>query len=54
MPLRGAMLMDKIYRVKCGAIVKTVPEGSLKWYLMAGWKIMEAKRESNSKKNASK
>lgn len=38
-----------------GAIVKEITEGALKWYEMAGWKVLkekENKKETNSKKNA--
>ena len=39
-------------KVKLGAIIKDVSKGALKWYEMAGWKIIkeEKKKESNSKK----
>ena len=30
--------MDKMYKVKMGAIVKIVPAGALKWYIQANWK----------------
>ena len=51
--------MDKLYKVKSGAIIKVVPEGSLKWYIMAGWKVLKEKKKSgkskaNSKKSTSK
>lgn len=41
-------------KVKCGAIVKNISKGALKWYQMAGWKIIEEKKvkkndETNSK-----
>lgn len=36
-------------KYKCGAIVKDVPEGSEKWYIKAGWKKVESKKEE--KKN---
>lgn len=32
--------MDKMYRIKHGAIIKVVPEGSLKWYKLAGLKVL--------------
>lgn len=46
-------------KVKCGAIVKEVTEGALKWYKMAGWKILEEKKskkkeEENDKANSQK
>ena len=31
-------------KVKCGAIVKEISEGALKWYKLAGWKILEEKK----------
>lgn len=31
-------------KVKCGAIVKDISEGSLKWYKMAGWKVLVEKK----------
>lgn len=34
-------------KVKCGAIVKEISKGALKWYKSAGWKVLE---EKNSKK----
>ena len=47
--------MDKMYKVKCGAIVKIVPEGSLKWYIQANWKVLgEVNDKTNTKKNARK
>ncbi len=38
-------------KVKLGAITKEVPEGALKWYKMAGWKIIKSKKkeEKNDK-----
>lgn len=30
-------------KVKCGAITKEISEGALKWYLMAGWKVIDKK-----------
>lgn len=32
-------------KVKCGAIVKEISEGALKWYRMAGWKVIEEKKQ---------
>ena len=45
-------MKDKLFKVKSGAIVREVPQGALKWYLMAGWKVLEEKKsgKSNSKK----
>lgn len=34
-------------KVKCGAIIKEISRGALKWYQISGWKILE---EKNSKK----
>ena len=44
--------MEKMYKVKIGAIIREVPEGALKWYLMAGWKVLEDKKigKANSEK----
>ncbi len=39
-------------KVKIGAIIKEVPEGSLKWYLMAGWKVSENESKTNIKKKS--
>lgn len=36
-------------KVKKGAISKEINEGALKWYKMAGWKII--KSENKDKKN---
>lgn len=45
-------------KVKCGAIVKEVSEGALKWYKTAGWKVLEEnkakKREEKDDKTNSK
>lgn len=39
-------------KYKCGAIVKEVPKGSEKWYRLAGWKKIEAKKtEKEEEKN---
>jgi len=47
--------MDKMYKVKCGAIIKKVPEGALKWYIQANWKVLgEVNDKTNTKKNARK
>jgi len=44
--------MDKMYKVKMGAITEIVPEGALYWYIIAGWKILEDDKDdkTNSKK----
>lgn len=44
-------------KVKCGAIIKNISKGALKWYKMAGWKVLEEKQpkqigESNDKTNS--
>jgi len=31
-------------KVKCGAITRNISEGALKWYRLAGWKILEDKK----------
>lgn len=49
--------MGKFYKVKSGAIIKVVPEGSLKWYLAARYtNLGEVVRDdkTNTKKNAPK
>ena len=43
-------------KVKCGAIVKEISDGALKWYKFAGWKVLETKKprkkeEKNDKTN---
>jgi hypothetical protein len=32
-------MKEKMYKVKCGAIVREVPKGALQWYV--GWTILE-------------
>lgn len=44
-------------KVKCGAILKEISNGALKWYKMAGWKVLEDKKpkkkeEENDKTNS--
>lgn len=39
-------------KVKMGAIIRDISEGALKWYKMAGWKILEV--EKNDKSNTKK
>lgn len=44
-------------KVKMGAITKNISEGALKWYKMAGWKVLEEKKskkkeEENDKTNS--
>lgn len=48
--------MEKMYKIKSGAIIKKVPEGSLQWYVMANWKVLgEIENDkTNTKKNATK
>lgn len=41
-------------KVKMGAIIKEVPEGSLKWYLMAGWRVIENGKTNSKKKSTSR
>lgn len=36
-------------KVKCGAVVKDISNGALKWYKMAGWKVLE--QEKSKKKD---
>ena len=40
--------------VGIGAITREVPESALKWYLKAGWKVIEKKYDTNTKENAAK
>ena len=37
-------------KVKCGAIIKDVPENSLKWYKIAGWVVIPNQDKKTSKK----
>ena len=37
-------------KVKCGAIIKEVPESSLKWYKIAGWVVIPNQDKKISKK----
>jgi len=37
-------------KVKLGAITKEVPEGALKWYKMAGWKIIKTNKPKKEEK----
>lgn len=37
-------------KVKCGAIIKEVPESSLKWYKLAGWVVIPNQDKKISKK----
>lgn len=44
-------------KVKCGAIIKEISSGALKWYKMSGWKVLEEKKsrkkeEENDKTNS--
>ena len=41
-------------KVKCGAIVKDVPENSLKWYKIAGWVVIPNQDKKTSKKAKAK
>ena len=44
-------------KVGIGAITREVPESALKWYLKAGWKVIdkkEVKIDTNTKENATK
>jgi hypothetical protein len=44
-------MKEKIYKVKCGAIVREVPKGALQWYIDAKWTILE---EETPKKKVTK
>lgn len=43
-------------KVGIGAVTREVPESALKWYLKAGWKVIEEKKEvkveTNTEENA--
>ena len=41
-------------KVKCGAIVKEISEGALKWYKVAGWKVLETKKTSKKEEKDDK
>ena len=44
-------------KVGIGAITRDIPESALKWYLKAGWKVIdkkEVKVDTNTKENATK
>lgn len=41
-------------KVKCGAIIKEVSKGALKWYKIAGWKILEDKKNKKKEENNDK
>ena len=44
-------------KVGIGAITRDIPESALKWYLKAGWKVIEKKEvkvDTNTKENATK
>ena len=44
-------------KVGIGAVTRNVPESALKWYLKAGWKVIdkkEVKIDTNTKENATK
>ncbi len=43
--------MSKKTKMKCGAIVREVPKGSMKWYIAAGWKIVDEKNPKEVKEN---
>lgn len=32
-------------KVKCGAIIKEISNGAVKWYKLAGWNILEDKKK---------
>lgn len=46
--------MEKMFQIKCGAIIKVVPENTLKYYVK--WKVLKEVNndKTNTKKNASK
>lgn len=40
--------------VYIGAVKRTVPESALKWYKKAGWRVIDKKDDTNTKKDATK
>jgi hypothetical protein len=47
--------MEKMFQIKCGAIIKVVPENTLKYYVK--WKVLKEvvkNDKTDTKKNASK
>lgn len=40
-------------KVKMGAIIRQIPEGSLKWYKLAGWRVIEDVKTNSKKKTTS-
>lgn len=46
--------MKDFVKVKCGAITKIVPKGSLKWYLAARYRIVEDEVKNETKTNTTK
>lgn len=49
--------MEKMFKVKSGAIIKIVPENTLQWYILARYKILgevTKNDKTNTKKNVSK
>lgn len=47
-------MRDKFIKVKCGAVVREIPKGALKWYLAAKWRVVEDEIKTNTKKITSK
>jgi hypothetical protein len=42
----------KTTKMKMGAIVRDVPQGSMEWYIRAGWKKLEVEDvKTDTKKN---
>lgn len=41
-------------KVGIGAVTRNVPESALKWYLKAGWRVIDKKDDTNTKKDATK
>jgi hypothetical protein len=39
-------------KVKMGAIIREIPKGALKWYLIAGWKVIETDTKKTIKKSS--
>lgn len=40
-------------KVKCGAIVREISPGALKWFKEAGWKVVSTEKENKKDKTNS-
>jgi len=41
-------------KVKCGAIIKNISKGALKWYKIAGWKVLGEKKNKEKEEENDK